>query len=260
MKRMTFLCLIFLLCSGLTAQVIIGSGTQMQFSPLSTNYVYKRALAMYLASEINQAGRIDKLALNAGVINSRLSTPFKIYLKHSPAASLNAEIWDQAIVGASLVYSGNVIVSELGWHDFDVSDFEYNGVDNLLCFFESGPAILGNPNPQWYYSNSSPLCLYARRTSNSSFLSYLSNSFQRPNIRLTFEETSPRLQITKDALGSPTLAWDAIPGCTQYQVLCSPDPHSPQPWQILDTVATPFYTPGTVFSRMFFRIRGIHAR
>lgn len=141
--------------------VTIGSGTAISvFSPINRSNDYSVYEIIYLASEINTTGSIERLAYqrvdgtNVDPIDS-----VRIYMKHTMETTMATGTYTDT--GYTLVYSGSFPNdSGSGWREviFD-TPFSYDGVSNLQVLTVKGyqPAVANTPvTPRWYYTNSPP--------------------------------------------------------------------------------------------------------
>jgi len=97
---------------------------------------FLRFQALYLQSEIDEAGFVDIVSLQKGSGNSGTYNNFRIYLCHSDVSSLSSSFSSnckdspvKVMDESSKALSG----SSSSWVDFDVDNtFEYNNADNLV--------------------------------------------------------------------------------------------------------------------------------
>ncbi len=191
----------------LNVAVTIGNGTSTARYPIHEYYWFSRSQAIYTASEIGQAGLITYLRwypTNARTWqNTGGSNVVKIYLATTASSSVNAQPY--STTGMTLVYQNNNYTGSpnaFAWQDFDITDFPYNGTDNLMVVTEvdlggySTPAVgegfrytvTGANRFQYWEQDSVPPVSNGIVTLN------------RPNIQFEFSTTAP----VSPTIGSPT--------------------------------------------------------
>jgi hypothetical protein len=139
--------------SGTFAQsyVEIGAGTQNTSLPFYSSWNYSWSSLIYTQASLGTAKTITKIGFN--VISGAKTLPNqKIYIKHtSNTAFGSAGYEDPANNGYTLVYDG-VIAFQNGWNEIDITDFAYNGTDNLIVHCENrwgqtyGPQFASTPS------------------------------------------------------------------------------------------------------------------
>ena len=226
MKKALLLAIVLLIVSIAFADVVIGTGTSVQYYPMSTLYNYYRSASLYTAAEINAAGTITDLKWYCSTVNNTTSFPIKIYMKHSTAASLAGDTWVNHVSDATEVFSATLAINAVGWFNFDITDFEYNGTDNLIVLVDSGSAAYVSPYVQWRYTTTVEN-MFAREDSDGSAPSSLVSSLYRPNI--TFVGITTVAPPAPSAIVSPsnnaenvsagaTLNWLASNLATSYKL------------------------------------------
>ena len=226
MKKALLLAIVLLIVSIAFADVVIGTGTSVQYYPMSTLYNYYRSASLYTAAEINAAGTITDLKWYCSTVNNTTSFPIKIYMKHSTAASLAGDTWVNHVSDATEVFSATLAINAVGWFNFDITDFEYNGTDNLIVLVDSGSAAYVSPYVQWRYTTTVEN-MFAREDSDGSAPSSLVSSLERPNI--TFVGITNVAPPAPSAIVSPsnnaenvsagaTLNWLASNLATSYKL------------------------------------------
>jgi hypothetical protein len=117
------------------SEVQIGSGTATTTFPFHTWYDDTRTQSILLASEIGQAGQIQKLRVYCSTRPGQNLSYFYIRMQHTtmnsfPSTSFVNSGWT-IVLSATGVNVGAWTVP--GWVEFELdTPFEYNGVDNLL--------------------------------------------------------------------------------------------------------------------------------
>jgi len=223
-----------LLVAFVFADVTIGTGTSTQRYPFSSYYKHNRSAAIYLQSEIGEATTIAHLAWYVNIANTTTDIPLKIYLKHTDAATQTAANWASLTADATLVYDATHRMSPIGWFEFDITDFSYNGTDNLMVLTESDGVTFSSPYPEMRYTSTSSN--YRTLLRQSDTIPYdstvnLSTSYNRPNIMLISPVTTPPTsainpfpahQATMVGL-NPKLTWTSDQGSpNSYDVYFGP--------------------------------------
>ncbi len=115
--------------------VQIGTGTTSNNQPFYGSWNNTWSKTIYLQSEIGTAKTITEIAYN--LISGPLAlTNQKIYMKHVVASSLATAYEEPVSSGYTLVYDGTITLSNTGWNSIDITDFSYNGTDNLVILVE----------------------------------------------------------------------------------------------------------------------------
>jgi hypothetical protein len=192
MRKMLLLAIVLALTTVLFADVTIGTGTAVQYYPFSSYYNYNRSAAIYLQSEIGSSMTIDRLQWYVSTANTTTDIPLKIYLKHTSAATQTAANWATLTADAVLVYEGTHRMTPVGWFEFNITDFAYNGVDNLMVLTESNGVAYVSPYPQQRYTSTSPnYRTLLIQVDGAPPTGNLSTSYNRPNITLVAAVTNP---------------------------------------------------------------------
>ncbi|MFZ4402382.1 MAG: hypothetical protein ACOYO1_20315, partial [Bacteroidales bacterium] len=122
-------------CINAQSYVEIGTGTTSNNQPFFGSYANSWTRTIYLQSEIGAAKTITAIAFN--LINGPLTlNNQKIYMKHTSASATTLGYEDPLTSGYTLVYNGTITMSASGWNSIDITDFAYNGTDNLLIIVE----------------------------------------------------------------------------------------------------------------------------
>ncbi|MCX8015190.1 MAG: hypothetical protein N2748_04145, partial [candidate division WOR-3 bacterium] len=192
---------------GYIAQVIIGTATTNQRTePLDRFYNYNTHEVIYRQSEINTQGAITHIAYekHSGPDTSILDV--SIYMRHTTASTLpSGTVSLPPPAPYQLVYSGSFPNQEgAGWREVQLATpFVYNNIDNLQILIVKGyqPYISTTVCPYWRYTTTSPTYLCRGARSDASQPTSLTQTYNRPNIRLTFnlqqanDESSNRTEV-----------------------------------------------------------------
>ncbi len=171
--------------TGALQEVIIGTGTSEHTYPMDRYYNYSTHEAIYLNTEIGEAGAISSIAYyKASGEDTNPIVATRIYMKHSSETNLSTG--DYSLDGYTLVYSGAFPnTASSGWMEVNLSNcFDYNGVSNLSILIIKGyQASISSDYPLWRYSTSSPN--RARHNHNDTTPpTSLSTTPRLPNLRL----------------------------------------------------------------------------
>ena len=173
--------------------VITGSGTGSSgYRPLADYYHYCRAVILVTADELglDGPGILDSLGLYIAEADSDvwIYDSVRIWVQMTTATSVPST-WD--VSGATLVFQSDSLFLEqnLGWYNFDITDFNYDGTSNLLIFFQNGNqhTLYSSKGPDWRYTPTSTSNYYGYNTSDSNWGTSLTLSTYRPDLRLKFE-------------------------------------------------------------------------
>lgn len=131
---------ILLLCliTGVKAQnyVEIGTGTVSNTMPIYSYWKYSWSSMIYPQTALGTAKSITKIALNC-TNGPKTVTNQKIYIKHTSAAIYGSAGYEDPVNnGYTLVYDGNLSFVN-GWNEIDITDFAYNGTDNISIHWEN---------------------------------------------------------------------------------------------------------------------------
>ncbi|MCF7920863.1 MAG: carboxypeptidase regulatory-like domain-containing protein [Candidatus Cloacimonetes bacterium] len=169
----------------------IGTGTSStSYVPTYGYYDYTWTGSIYLQEEIGIATPITKMEYH--VYNNPANYTMldqHVYMAHTDMDIISANTYmDPVASGFQEVYSGTVVWNN-GWVQiiFD-TPFEYNGVDNLLIWWENydGEGVSGYPTFYYTSKTSRAIYKYADTTFPSALTGYISSYV--PNIRLYNQE------------------------------------------------------------------------
>ncbi len=238
MKKITlFLALFLMLGMSVKAQVNIGFQTnELQNVPFEPYYGYTYSQSIYLASEINATGSINKLEwYYSGTSTLTNNQQLVIYLGHTAKTSFTSTADFVAVSELTQVYSGGITVSGPGWVTivFD-TPFDYNGTDNLVVAVDENMPGYNSSTDDFYCSKTAqPRSIYGYSdsvnlsptdpntgTPTRGFVSYV------PNISLgglAPNCTNPTNVSTSNTTSSGAdIAWEATGSETQWEVYFTP--------------------------------------
>ncbi|MBN2542986.1 hypothetical protein JXI42_09000 [bacterium] len=114
--------------------VDIGSGTTTQrYGPFYTYYKNNKTQMLYLQSEIGGATTVQEIGFDIHTLGApSLLTNLTITLMHTSLSALPASFTDMS--SGTVVYGPTdyTLPSSTGWFTIDITDFDYNGSDNIL--------------------------------------------------------------------------------------------------------------------------------
>lgn len=116
--------------------VQIGTGTTSNNLPFYGSWNNTWSKIIYFQSEIGAAKTISHIGFDMKPNLEISLTNQKIYMKHTSAASVSTSYEDPLTNGYTLVFNGTINLNTGGWNTIDITDFVYNGTDNLIFIFE----------------------------------------------------------------------------------------------------------------------------
>jgi len=136
MKKITFLFTMLFMVVGswqTQAQISIGSGTTTgQGLPVEPFYGYSYSQVIYLASEINASGDITTLTWDFAGSSIDSSNDWTIYIGHTTKSEFASDTDWEDVANLTQVFSGTVGLDANNKVVVDITDFAYNGTDNLV--------------------------------------------------------------------------------------------------------------------------------
>ncbi|MCX6122030.1 MAG: fibronectin type III domain-containing protein [Ignavibacteriales bacterium] len=135
-----------------TVIVPIGTGTITdRHIPVEPYYGYSYSQVIYLASEINNFGNIVTLQWYFSGSSLSSSNNWTIYLGHTTKTAFNSSTDWIPLSSLTQVYSGSFSSpSESGWITFDITDFAYNGLDNLVVAVDENASDFNSSSDDFY--------------------------------------------------------------------------------------------------------------
>jgi Peptidase C10 family/Spi protease inhibitor len=126
-------------------ETIIGTIDDVNELPWYLAFYDVRLQTIYLQSEIGAAGLITSLSLDVGMPPAATLNNWTIRMKHTALSSYSTASFEGA--GWTTVYQNDETISSTSWEEFAFdSNFEYNGIDNLMIdfsFSNSAEALYG---------------------------------------------------------------------------------------------------------------------
>lgn len=119
--------------TGAKGEVVIGTGTVINRFPIYASHGYSYSQNIYLASEIGAAANITKLWFYFNGSSLSNSNTWIIYIGHTTKTEFASENDWVDVISLTEVYNGTFTdPGGQGWLEFDITDFAYNGTDNLI--------------------------------------------------------------------------------------------------------------------------------
>jgi hypothetical protein len=137
-KSITFTIVFLSFFMGINAQnyVEIGTGTVSNTMPIYSYWNYSWSSMIYPQSALGTAKTVTKIALNC-TNGPKTVTNQKIYIKHTTNAIYGSAGYEDPTNNAyTLVYDGNLSFVN-GWNEIDITDFVYNGTNNISIHWEN---------------------------------------------------------------------------------------------------------------------------
>lgn len=204
--------------------VTIGTGTGVSGipSPFYDYYHNEFSCALYLASEITaaggSAGLITHLRWYVQTAKTFANREGYIWFKTTTATTLPTQNYAGAISGATQVWTTTTLTggSPAGaWQEFDISDFTWNGTDNLIIMFRTYRPAYSTSTGIFRVTTGVPTGRHQTRQVDAADLgtTNLTSQTIRPNIQ--FEIVSapgvPTNPVPSDGATiiptNPTLSW-----------------------------------------------------
>jgi hypothetical protein len=185
-----------------TSQIQIGTATtNARVEPMDRYYNYSSHEAIYLQSEIGIAGTITQIGYyKESGSNIDPITPVTIYMKHTTDASLASGTY--SLTSYTQVYNGAYTNNATsGWMEVQLTTpFQYNNTDNLsILILKGNQAYISTNYPYWRYTTTTVYRTRGAR-SDASQPSSLTQTYNRPNIRVMITSLSGIEQNTLSTL------------------------------------------------------------
>lgn len=175
--------------------VQIGSGTVTEnYVPFYYNYGYGWSAMIYTAAELGIKGDIDTLSFyTTSSLSNYTHIDQKMYVTHTTASTFTSTNKPDPST-MTLVFDDDLVMNGPGWVPVPFTqEFKYNGVDNLLVYWENYETTWsGNPSINWAYTSATSKALYK----------YQDASF--PNLPGTIYNNRPNVKITGGGGGCPS--------------------------------------------------------
>ncbi|HRG58124.1 MAG TPA: GEVED domain-containing protein [Bacteroidia bacterium] len=149
--KVSFNCLLLLLCNSIIAQNLItipssnpagtGSTASPYRKPLGTNRAYERSAMLYTHAEIGQQGIINSLAFFVDSLNAPGDAITRIFIKEVADTVVNISTVAVAEAGATLVYDDTIFASQFILNDWITipltTSFTHASLNNILVVIET---------------------------------------------------------------------------------------------------------------------------
>jgi len=172
------------------SDIVIGTGSSIiTYFPFYNYYENERTQILYLQSEIGSDCTITDIAFDiyqVATAGYRDFDNFTIKLMHTSETSLGGAFEDMS--GATQVFysSDYDMPTTTGWHTWDITDFPYNGTDNLLVEIIWGDN--GEYSSTYYKLNGS--------TTGFNSVAYGYDDSQTPPTYDSWSQTRPNITLT----------------------------------------------------------------
>lgn len=140
---------------GLTkADVTIGAGTDVgQRYPIYAYFGYSYTQTIYLQTELGAAGNITHIKYYFAGTNLSNSNTWTIYMGNTSKSMFTSLTDWVPLASMTQVYSGTFAdPGAPGWITFDITDFPYNGIGNLVIAVHENAPGLNNSSDRFYCS------------------------------------------------------------------------------------------------------------
>ncbi len=137
-KTITATLILCCILSGINAQsyVEVGTGIINNDKPIYSSWNYSWTALIYPQSALGTSKTITKIGLNC-TNGPKSVTNQKIYIKHTSSSIYGSAAYEDPINNSyTLVYDGNLSFVN-GWNEIDITDFSYNGTDNISIHWEN---------------------------------------------------------------------------------------------------------------------------
>ena len=151
MKKITLMLFVLVtFCWQSNAQVQIGDGTnQSQSLPINPYYGYSYSQTIYTSSQINANGTITDISYqfdgNSTIDDSKEWT---VFIGYTTKTEFTSDTDWVDVSTLTQVFEGTITVVGAGsseWINIDITDFNYNGTDNLvIAVNETAPSYDGS--------------------------------------------------------------------------------------------------------------------
>ncbi len=195
--KLMFFTIMLILCMPLFAQsyIEIGNGTTTSNQPIYSSWNYGWSKTIYTQAQLGAAKTITHIALHQANQSTFVFNNQKIYFKHSNAINLNNNTgYEDPTNGWTQVYNAS-FVSQNGWVQLDITDFQYDGTNSLMILWENrhGTSTYSGPN---FYATDAPAgtTLTACLGSDTSFPTgsgWAAYPQALPNMRFYYASTAP---------------------------------------------------------------------
>ena len=138
------------------AELIIGVETNLNLGyPVYPSFEYSYTQSIYLQSEVGVADIISKIWYDFEGSTLEHSNNWTIYIGHTTKTQFDNENDWVDVSTLTEVYSGIFANPETkGWIEFDITDFSYNGTDNLIIAVDENSVESDPLEDNRFYSSS----------------------------------------------------------------------------------------------------------
>ncbi len=145
----------------------VGGGTELTYYvPVYGFYDYSWSRVVYQQSELQAAATFNKISYQYGnAVSGYIMPNQSIWMKHTTDENItDASYLDPESNGFTKVFDGEInFTGSIGdWVEieFNESDFEYNGGDNLIVVWENRDGAWASGYPRWLHSTATDRAVY----------------------------------------------------------------------------------------------------
>ena len=145
----------------------VGGGTELTYYvPVYGFYDYSWSRVVYQQSELQAAATFNKISYQYGnAVSGYIMPNQSIWMKHTTDENItDAAYLDPESNGFTKVFDGEInFTGSIGdWVEieFNESDFEYNGGDNLIVVWENRDGAWASGYPRWLHSTATDRAVY----------------------------------------------------------------------------------------------------
>lgn len=165
----------FVLSIKITAQNLVTkqigySSTTGQALPIEPYFGYSYSQSIYLSSEINFSGKITSIKYYYSGNGITKSNSWTVYIGHTNKSEFSSTADWVPFSQLTQVYNANISASVSGWITIDITDFDYNGSDNLVIAVDENTIGYDDDADEFYCTS---------QTNNRSIVYY--NDSTNPN-------------------------------------------------------------------------------
>ncbi|MCK4652919.1 MAG: carboxypeptidase regulatory-like domain-containing protein, partial [Candidatus Cloacimonetes bacterium] len=152
MKKLLFILISLSIVMFVSADTIIGTGTEVDKRiPIEPYYGYTYSEVIYYQSEIGVADDITTLSWYFEGASLSLSNDWTIYMGHTIKTDFSSNTDWITSAGMTQVWTGTFTdPGAAGWITFDITDFAYNNIDNLVIAVDENVSGYNGSSDDFY--------------------------------------------------------------------------------------------------------------
>ncbi|GAB4284556.1 MAG: hypothetical protein Kow0068_09690 [Marinilabiliales bacterium] len=210
----------------IVSSVIIGTGTDVADDPFYNYYENEKTQILYLASDIGGAADLTTMAFDIKTCSPAGYQDFQnltIKMKQTSVSNFNSYTDYFDMSGATTVYSNatEVLPTTTGWYTFDITDFPYDGTNNLVVEIVWGDnGTYTSTNYEVNGTNTSTDYYVIRGYADSETPpSYDEKNYIRPNIKFGTAPSSAAPMAYSSSTTTQNNTNDVSPNTTNDEVI-----------------------------------------